>query len=650
MKTKIKMALVLTLALFTGSCKDYLNEINKTGKTVDIVYSTETSITNLVASCYAYNRLWYGKEPGFGLSEGGTDLWYNAKDNAQVDLVTYKGITPELASGLFDQYWEAFYTAINLCNLAEKKIDEITTFSEDKKSALKSEVYFLRAFYYWHLVETWGPVQINLEPIIAPTTTATRSSVDEVYSQMFKDVQYAIDHLPAAQAPSSRATHWAAVAFKARLALYYASEYGHSDYYAIAATAAEDVIANCPGKGLYDSYEDVWNIANSTTSKNNEFIWAVDYYDILDAATPNNYLPPRLGNNSDGTTKDWDGMIVRRTPAQGGSGGNILHVMVTPLWQSQSDAVGGPAINGDVLQRIAGANPNSFYTVESPGTKVTVDVGYWYVQYGLGYTRYAPTRYCLDLFDETMDQRYNGTFRTAWYKYPSVVPKGYGTAACKYPDMSIGTQTDTCLYYSKKPLTEAQKAWAKTRYKALDVTNTFDADGITPNTSTANSGANTMYPMLRKFENTNSKIAVPQATFQDYFSYRDVPVFRVAEMYLIAAEAQMASSQSKAVALVNTLRTKRALPGKSAAMQITSVDMNFILAERAREFAGENIRWFDLKRTKKLKDQLVNNTKSRDNFNEGKHYLRPIPAIQFQATTNKGNAGESGKFWQNPGY
>jgi starch-binding outer membrane protein, SusD/RagB family len=644
MKTKMKYVLILMVLFFAGSCTDFLDEINKTGKTEDIVYSTEASVNNLVAACYSYNRLWYGKEAGFGLSEGGTDLWYNGKDNSQVDLVTYKGITPELSSGVFDQYWEAFYTAINLCNLAEKNIDKITTFSAEKKAQLKSEVYFLRAFYYWHLVETWGAVQINLEPIATPLTTATRNSVDEVYTQMFKDVQYAIDNLPASQAPNSHATHWAAKALKARLALYYASEYGHSEYYAIAASTADDVIANCPGKALDDSFEDIWDIKKSTTSKNPEFIWAVDYYDILDDAIPYNNLPPRMSG-------DWNGLIVRRAAnASGGYGGSVLHLMVTPLWQSQSDAVGGSTIAADVLQRIAGPYPNSFYTVASPSTKVTVDVGYWYVVYGLGYTRYAPTRYCLNLFDEKMDQRFNATFRTAWYKFPTVVPKDYGKPTCKYPDMSVGTQTDTCLYYSKNPLTAAQKAWASTRYKVLDVTNTFEADGITPNSSTANSGANTMYPMMRKFENTDSKITVPVSSFNDYFSYRDVPIFRISEMYLIAAEAYMSSNQSKAVTLANTLRGKRALPGKAEAMKVTSVDLKFILEERAREFAGENIRWFDLKRTKKLKEQLVNNTKSKDFFDETKHYLRPIPAIQFQATTNKGSAGEAGKFWQNPGY
>jgi hypothetical protein len=113
----------------------------------------------------------------------------------------------------------------------------------------------------------------------------------------------------------------------------------------------------------------------------------------------------------------------------------------------------------------------------------------------------------------------------------------------------------------------------------------------------------------------------------------------------------MGTDQPQAVTLVNTLRTARAIPGKEADMQVASVDLNFILAERAREFIGEDIRWFDLKRTKKLKEQLIaNNPRSSANFDETKHYLRPIPAIQMQSVSNRSDKQEAGKFWQNPGY
>jgi starch-binding outer membrane protein, SusD/RagB family len=647
MKTKNIVLLLLFLFLFLGSCTNYLKENNKTGMTDNLVYTTEANISSLVASCYSYNRLWYGKEAAFNLSEGGTDLWYDGKDNAARDLVTYKSVTPDYAAGCFADYWEAFYTAINLCNLADKKAREDKTMSEVNKLYNQSQVRFLRAFYYWHLVEMFGAVQLNLEPITAPSTVAYRDPVDTIYAHMFKDVQFAIDNLSPAVVPSSRVTHWAARALKARLALYYASEYGKTEYFQIAANEAKAVIAGS-GKSFYAKYDDVWDQAKSATNKNNEYIWGIDYYNDVSSTIPYNMYPPRLTYNSADNSGDWSTLIIR---TRGNGQGNVMHVICAPIWNSLTDATGGKSI-GDVLKRAAGSNSASFYTVASPSTLATVDVGYFYVRYAMGYTRFAPTRYALDVFDERIDQRYNTTFRSAWYKHPSVVPKFWPNAStCAYPKMSVGTQTDTCVYYSKRPLTAAQIAWANGRYKILDVNNTFLADGITPNALTSSTGANYFFVMLRKFEDTDSKITLPQATFQDYFTYRDFPIFRLSEMYLIAAEALMGTDQPQAVTLVNTLRTARAIPGKTVDMQVTSVDLNFILAERAREFIGEDIRWFDLKRTKKLKAQLIaNNPRSSVNFDETKHYLRPIPAIQMQSVSNRSDAPETGKFWQNPGY
>jgi hypothetical protein len=560
-------------------------------------------------------------------------------------MVTYKSITPDFASGCFSDYWEAFYTAINLCNIADKKAQDNKTMTEATKLSYQSQVRFLRAFYYWHLVEMFGPVQLNLEPITAPSTVAYRDPVDTIYSHMFKDVQFAIDNLPE-EAPSSQVTHWAAKAFKARLALYYASEYGKTEYYAIAATEAKEVIAGS-GKSLYANYNDVWDQAKSSTIKNNEFIWAIEYNDNVSSTVPYNMYPARLTYNPANNAGDWNTLIIR---TRGNGQGNVMHLLCTPIWNSMTDATGGPSV-GDVLTRIAGS-AKSYYTVASPAIKTTLDVGYFYVKYAMGYTRFAPTRYALDVIDERIDQRFNTSFRTAWYKHPDAVPKNWpNPATCSYPNMSVGTQTDTCLYYSKRPLTANQIAWAAGRYKILDVNNTFLADGITPNSLTTATGATYFFVMLRKFEDTDSKITLPQASFQDYFTYRDFPIFRISEMYLIAAEALMGTNQAEAVTLVNTLRTARAIPGKETDMQVTSVDLNFILDERAREFVGEDIRWFDLKRTKTLKQQLLaNNPRSSANFDETKHYLRPIPAIQMQSVSNRSDKEEVGKFWQNPGY
>ena len=655
MKSKIILTITLVITLLFGSCKNYLDEINKTGKTEDLVYSNETAINGLVGACYAYNRVWYGRESGFGLSEGGTDLWYNGYDNKQGDLVTYKNVIADPASdpvnnnSCLDEYWEAFYAGVNVCNTAEKYIKAASFLTSTKKKTLLSEVYFLRAFYYWHMVETWGPVQINLEPITEANTTATRNSVDEVYTQMFKDVKFAIDSLDPGTAPSSRVSYWAAKAFRARLGLYYASEYGKTEYYAQAAQDAKDVIG-CPGKILYDKFSDNWLMANSSTTTNKEFIWAIDYFGTIGDASSYNFLPPRMKlNTSNNTPLDWTAIISRRTPGQASGGGNTMHVLCTPVWYSQTDATHGASL-ADVLTRYVG--PQLYYNSTNDTTKTnaatnTVDVGYFYAQYAMGYCRYAPTRYLLELYDETKDQRFNGTFRTAWYKYPSVVPQYYykNKAKCKYPKMSTGTNTDTVLYWSKKPLSASQIAWATGRYKYYDINWTFN--GETPIGGSLANSADRMFAMLRKFEDTDSKITA-STSFNDYFSYKDVPVFRISEMYLIAAEALMGTDPSQAVTLVNQLRAKRAIAGQD--LSVASVDLNFILAERAREFAGENIRWFDLKRTKTLETQIAHNTKAAPFFDKTKHYLRPIPSSQMNAVTNKTSGEQPGGFWQNPGY
>jgi hypothetical protein len=651
MKSKIFNLVILATILVLSSCEDFLEEKNKTGKTEDLVFVTEEAIDGLVAACYSYNRLWYGKEAGAALSEAGTDLWWAGGDSHQRDLVTYGNLTPASSTdpannnACLDEYWEAFYAAINICNVALKNVETTDQISEEKRQQYLSEVKFLRAFYYWHMVELWGPVTLNLEPTSSVDLEPTRNSVDDIYAQMFEDVDFAINNLSPSEAPNSRVTHWAAKAFKARLCLYYASAYyGNTSYYATAAQEARDVINGC-GKTLYDDYENVWLIENSSTLTNDEFIWAIDYYDVIGDAQSYNFLPPRLTTDEDGDPENWVSVIARRTPANANGHGNVMHLMYTGIWNLLSDDAGGPAVT-DVLNRWTGEQ--SYFTKESPDSAVLVDVENFYVKYGIGYRRFAPSRYALqDVWDETIDERFDGTFRTAWYKHPDVVPQYWGSDSCAYPDMQ-----DTVVWISNRPLTQAQRDWASTRYKIEDVVDMFGDDDEPDLTIATSLNPGEFYPMMRKFENTDSPLTGASTNFQDYFSYRDFPVFRISEMYIIAAEALMSTDPATAVEMINTLRTKRAYAGSEAEMQITEADLDidFILEERAREFTGENMRWFDLKRTLKLEQQIQYCWDARDNFDPDVHYLRPIPATHMDAIVNVTEGPDPNGFWQNPGY
>src|SRR5258705_13244404 len=81
-------------------------------------------------------------------------------------------------------------------------------------SALKArrvaEARFLRALYYFDLVQMYGPLTLTLHETKSATTEATRAPVDSVYDAIVADLQFAESILPAVQKDYGRATKGAA--------------------------------------------------------------------------------------------------------------------------------------------------------------------------------------------------------------------------------------------------------------------------------------------------------------------------------------------------------------------------------------------------------------------------------------------------------
>ena len=115
-----------------------------------------------------------------------------------------------------------------------------------------------------------------------------------------------------------------------------------------------------------------------------------------------------------------------------------------------------------------------------------------------------------------------------------------------------------------------------------------------------------------------------------YTSDRNLPVIvsRLAEMYLISAEAQ---GYPAGVGRLNDLRDKRGLGATSASDEASFIDE--ILDERQREFYAEGFYWYDLVRTGKAIERL-------DNVTNQNQLLLPIPQREVDLS---GLA-------QNPGY
>jgi len=117
--------------------------------------------------------------------------------------------------------------------------------------------------------------------------------------------------------------------------------------------------------------------------------------------------------------------------------------------------------------------------------------------------------------------------------------------------------------------------------------------------------------------------------------FKNIMIYRLAETYLIGAEAHMMlGNNTKALEYLNAVRTR------ANTDPVSEIDLQAILDEGARELAFEGQRWYTLKRTGKLYEFLLdhmNNDNLNESYPEGnpKNILReymknwPIPQQQI---------------------
>lgn len=547
--------LFAVLLVVAVSC-DVLNEEIVSGVTADTFYSTPEGFKDAVNAAYEPLRQYYGQEHGGNLTVMGTDIITNGGHGGFHYMNNYDA-EMNSESSPFWHLWNNFYQAINTTNAAINRANDVDM-TEDEKNARLGEVHFLRAHYYFILVQHFGPIHLTLEETVGVETEAERTPENAIYEAIVADLEFAIKHLPAEQEEFGRATEPAA---KQMLSLVLLTR-GYKDFaapddFSRAAALADEVINNYNFR-LLDDLTDVFDHDNE---QNAEVIWSVQY-------TQDPLLNQPIGNRS--------------------------HLHYRP-----------------------------WYEVFNDGLVRALEPGY-----GRPWIRFRPTQFGMENYRPLdVDSRYKKIFQDVWYyNDESTLPAG----------AAIG---DTAVWVTDQYLTQADVDAIESRLpgvKGGQSLFTWHKD----NQEDPWYWHINMYPSLTKVDDFKR----PSINFAE--GSRDYIVYRLAESYLIAAEALLQDGQpAEAVDYVNAIRRRAAWPGKEIQMEITSaeLDIDFLLDERGREFYGEQKRWLDLKRTGKLVERvkLYNPTKAADNIQEY-HTLRPIPANQLTRTTNE--------YPQNPGY
>ena len=149
----------------------------------------------------------------------------------QTDKVVQARITSSdrgaLEDGRFNHFdWADNYSRIRQANIFLRKIDS-TTFDPAWKQRMKGEAYFLRAYFYHNLMRMYGGVPLITKVYgLNEDYKVARNSFKETVDFIVADADSAARLLPASYdaANVGRATKGAALALKARVLLYAASD------------------------------------------------------------------------------------------------------------------------------------------------------------------------------------------------------------------------------------------------------------------------------------------------------------------------------------------------------------------------------------------------------------------------------------------
>ncbi len=299
---KIKyLLLVVAVASLTGVSCNVLDEEIISGVTVDTHYNTPDGFRDAVNAAYERFRDFYGDEAGCAVTVFGTDEYTNGGHGGFQYFNKYIAGLDGEADYIWDP-WQAFYEGINTCNAVIGRAPEADIPDAEKK-VLVAEVKFLRAHYYFLLVQLWGPVHLTLEETVGVETEATRTPESDIYEAIINDLEDAIADLPSkgeetefGRITKPAAQHGLAMVYLTRAYQPYGE--GVADF-TQAANLAVDVINNS-GHVLLDDYQRIYNsddgsgglVHSSESEQNDEIIWSIQFTEdlLLDDEGNRNHL------------------------------------------------------------------------------------------------------------------------------------------------------------------------------------------------------------------------------------------------------------------------------------------------------------------------------------------------------------------------
>jgi starch-binding outer membrane protein, SusD/RagB family len=600
----IKFLLIIAFLAFVNSgCKKILEE-NPQSQIVPSFFNSPSGVLGGISGVYNDIRAIWGTEGFTNEMQMGTDEFLLGA-SGNVVSGTYNGLN----ATNFGAAWGIAFQDINTLN-GVLKFGQTIDLPEVTKKQYLAQAKFLRGFWYYYLVTTFGDVPLHTEFITVPSQAAKRDPAAEIYKLIIQDLTEAANDLPnTPTAPflGKPATKPVAQYLLARTYLTRGWLNNTAADFTQAANICNEIIANKAAYGL-----DLWA-------------------DFGDAFVPANDYGKETMFVSDHVLDAKFGYYTVGGAAGGGAAQNL-----TP-WFTNWNYPANSGINS--ITNASGGFVNS-------GTSGMIRDAF----YGRPYIRMRPNsdkwatgantgkNYFLDqaFTKRDIDSRFANSFYQVYISNVAVTNAATAANNKRGIGYSMVVGQDTAVWLPDFEVPGAPQFVGTRPFK-----------GIVVPPSLWN---NTIYPALKKFMDPSRG-----ANFNDP-STRPCVLYRFSDVYLIGAEANFkAGNNAKAAELINVIRRRAAFrktntaaqnTAAATAMEITAADvtLDFLLDERSRELFGEWQRWQDLVRTRSLVRRVKEWNREAAPFIQEFHTLRPIPQSQIDRVV------DGPKFTQNPGY
>jgi hypothetical protein len=638
-------AKILLCTVMLSSCSNLLDEEPR-GTYTPEYFETEAGVLGGITSMYAHLRYIYGNGYWLNACETGTDEYtYGHAGDGNFKDMDMSGVGNLTASSSrADVLWNNAFRNINTANGVIAKGSGVGV-----SDAIIAEARFFRAFDYFMLAQTFGGVPLDLgsgelQFNISTYRGSKRNTVTEVYSKViFPDLVKAVADLPTAPRVTGGITKNVAKLFLAKAYLTYGWWLQNPNSIP---TYPQTARVDPNGQTAQWYFQHAYDIALEGINTPGSYGLQATYYDVNLAQNDRNKEMMLYADHTE-SSEYYDGSS--HSYNTGSSPGNFA------VWMTTWDYT------------FLESSQNAQWT-GSPVRTVQREAAQ---AYGRPWKTMAPTIEVVKntFADKTNDSRYDGTFVTTfrgnWNKAGITTSTLYGANGLP---IQVGSAILTFLNDDPAQTID----YSNTTYKSNV------GAGVLPGRADfviSPSGISRYaYPNLWKIgtyrTDNGTGLGQPNGGIT-----RPFPVAKFSEFYFIAAEAAVKGATGAMTArdLINVIRGRAGkwrwdnngnvakIQDNSAAMIAstpTAITVDYILAERSREYYGEGQRWFDLVRTQRWTDLAKNYTIG--GTVAGAHtpqtftrnipnylYLRPIP--QDQIDKMQGTQAELAAY-QNPGY